>query len=1100
MSQTDVVAQTIPAPQTLPLLGNLHQIPKAGLIGHLLNVSKDFEDPGIFKLRFGSRVGIFVTHPDLVAELCDETRFRKIPGPGLRVVRKFAGDGLFTAFSEEANWGKAHRILLPAFSQRSMRGYYDLILEVCDKLVAKWTRLAGEEILVADDMTRLTLDSIAIAGFGHRFESFEHDELDPFLLSLGEALGEALNVITRLPIQQKFAKKSTAQFNADIVTMNKLVDDVIAQRRANPTDAKDLLNLMLTAVDPETGEGLDDLNIRYQVLTFLIAGHETTSGLLTFAFMELLKAPAVLAQAYAEVDRVLPGDTRPAYEHLAHLKVIERIVKETQRLWPTAPAFSVGPHEDQVIGGKWLMRKDRPVNIYAPGLQRHPSAWDAPEEFDIDRWLPDEEATHHPHAYKPFGNGARACIGRQFALVEAKLAIAMILQKFAIADRRGYRMTLKESLSIKPDDFWMRVRMRKPGERLTVAEPVKIDSGTADIGSAAGAGQRLSVVYGTSLGTARDIAEEIVERASADGFEARAISMDEALNTLPEDRVIVAVTATYNGRAPDSALAAEAAIDAGQFAEAKWPETRFAVLGIGNSQWPNYQAFPKKIDAAFEATGAKRLCARGEANGDGDFDGGVATFLKDLWAALGSKSEAVKAAGLSLQIVDGRDARAAVLPDQAVEMEIVRNDELVRPADGLWDFAQEQPRGSTRFITVKLPEGQVYAAGDHIAIYARNRKEHVDLAIERLGVAGAMQVVPSGASSRFRHLPVGRMVTVRQLLTDFVEIQDPMPRRALEVVAAQTRCPNTKTELAKLANDAVWQTEIADKRLTLLGLLVKFPAAELSLDSFVELSSGVAPRFYSIASSPLVSPDACDLIVGTVQAPAWSGIGTHQGFASTHMRDLAPGESVFGYVRRPNPPFAPPQDGAVPLVLIGPGTGFAPLRGFVQARAALLSSPPRLRGGAGGGSSSTSSTQREEEVPPPAPPGSPGGEQKGAPCHLFFGARHPDHDWLCRDEMERWAADGVIDLHMAYSQLPGHQHRYVQDAIWTARDEVWDVVQNGGQIFLCGDGKYMAPAVRDTLIRIHGDKTGGDHLAGSTWLEGLIEDGVYHQDVFGFGK
>ena len=1061
MSQTDVVAQTIPAPQTLPLLGNLHQIPKAGLIGHLLNVSKDFEDPGIFKLRFGSRVGIFVTHPDLVAELCDETRFRKIPGPGLRVVRKFAGDGLFTAFSEEANWGKAHRILLPAFSQRSMRGYYDLILEVCDKLVAKWTRLAGEEILVADDMTRLTLDSIAIAGFGHRFESFEHDELDPFLLSLGEALGEALNVITRLPIQQKFARKSTAQFNADIATMNKLVDDVIAQRRANPTDAKDLLNLMLTAVDPETGEGLDDLNIRYQVLTFLIAGHETTSGLLTFAFMELLKAPAVLAQAYAEVDRVLPGDTRPAYEHLAHLKVIERIVKETQRLWPTAPAFSVGPHEDQVIGGKWLMRKDRPVNIYAPGLQRHPSAWDAPEEFDIDRWLPDEEATHHPHAYKPFGNGARACIGRQFALVEAKLAIAMILQKFAIADRRGYRMTLKESLSIKPDDFWMRVRMRKPGERLTVAEPVKIESGTADIGSAAGAGQRLSVIYGTSLGTARDIAEEIVERASADGFEARAISMDEALNTLPEDRVIVAVTATYNGRAPDSALAAEAAIDAGQFAEAKWPETRFAVLGIGNSQWPNYQAFPKKIDAAFEATGAQRLCPRGEANGDGDFDGGVATFLKDLWAALGSKGEAVKASGLSLQIVDGRDARAAVLPDQAVEMEIVRNDELVRPADGLWDFAQEPPRGSTRFITVKLPEGQVYAAGDHIAIYARNRKEHVDLAIERLGVAGAMQVVPSGASSRFRHLPVGRTVTVRQLLTDFVEIQDPMPRRALEVVAAQTRCPNTKTELAKLANDAVWQTEIADKRLTLLGLLVKFPAAELSLDSFVELSSGVAPRFYSIASSPLVSPDACELIVGTVQAPAWSGIGTHQGFASTHMRDLAPGESVFGYVRRPNPPFAPPQDGAVPLVLIGPGTGFAPLRGFVQERAALDAT---------------------------------------APCHLFFGARHPDHDWLCRDEMERWAADGVIDLHMAYSQVPGHPHRYVQDAIWAARDAVWDVVQKGGQIFLCGDGRFMAPAVRDTLIRIHADKTGGDHLAGSTWLEGLIEDGVYHQDVFGFGK
>ena len=100
---------------------------------------------------------------------------------------------------------------------------------------------------------------------------------------------------------------------------------------------------MLSAVDPESGEGLDDLNIRYQVLTFLIAGHETTSGLLTFAQHLLLRHPHVLAQAYAEVDRVLPGDTRPDYAHVVKLEVIERVLKEAQRLWPTAPAFSLAP-------------------------------------------------------------------------------------------------------------------------------------------------------------------------------------------------------------------------------------------------------------------------------------------------------------------------------------------------------------------------------------------------------------------------------------------------------------------------------------------------------------------------------------------------------------------------------------------------------------------------------------------------------------------------------------------------------------------------------------------------------------------------------------
>ena len=109
---------TFPSPPALPVVGHLHHIIRQGLIGYLLHAGRDFPG-GIFKLKFGSRVGLFVTNPDLVAELCDETRFRKMPGPGLRVVRRFAGDGLFTAFSEEDNWGKAHRILLPAFAQRA---------------------------------------------------------------------------------------------------------------------------------------------------------------------------------------------------------------------------------------------------------------------------------------------------------------------------------------------------------------------------------------------------------------------------------------------------------------------------------------------------------------------------------------------------------------------------------------------------------------------------------------------------------------------------------------------------------------------------------------------------------------------------------------------------------------------------------------------------------------------------------------------------------------------------------------------------------------------------------------------------------------------
>ena len=1046
-----------PTPRGLPVVGHLHQIARAGLVGHLLAVSRDYPD-GVFQLKFGSRVGIFVTDPDVVAALSDETRFRKMPGPGLRVVRRFAGDGLFTAFSEEPNWGKAHRILLPAFSQRAMRGYFDLIVEVCDQLVGKWERLAGTDVHVADDMTRLTLDSIAIAGFGHRFRSFEREELDSFLVALGDALSESMSTITRMPFQKPFARKAQARFDAAIAEMNTLVDGIIADRRARPDPAaKDLLSLMLTAVDPQTGEPLDDLNIRYQVLTFLIAGHETTSGMLAFAFSYLLRNPAILAQAYAEVDRVLPGDTAPDYAQVARLDVIERVLKEALRIWPTAPSFALAPFQDEVVAGH-LFRKDRPINVFSPGLHRNPKVWADPEEFDIDRWLPENEATHHPHAYKPFGNGERACIGRQFAMVEAKIAMAMLLRRFAISDPHGYRLTVKETLTIKPDNFTMRVRLRGPHERFDMAAPATAAT-DQPVAAVEGTGKRFAVLYGTSLGTARDIAEEIAERARVDGFDVTVRAMDESLRAgaEPEDKVLVFVTATYNGRAPDSAVAVERALDADQFAGADWSGASFAVLGVGNSQWPNYQAFPKRVDAAIEAAGATRLMPRAQADGQGDFDGAVAGFVRDLWRALGAAEPSVaQAGGVMLTTVDTAATRAAALPEHAQQLAVLANEELVRPAEGLWDFAIEPPRSSTRAIRLRLPEGQSYRTGDHLAVYARNRPELVDRAIARLDLDGAAQVRIDGQGSRMRHLPLGETVTVRQLLSDFVELSDPLPRRALAAVT--TRCPDTRARLTAL--EARYDEEVAGKRLTLIDLLDRFPAAELTLEQLVELSAPIAPRFYSIASSPLRSPDAVDLLVGTTQAPAWSGLGEHRGFASSYMAGVEPGATVFGYVRRPNPAFAPPADPAVPLILIGPGTGFAPLRGFLQEREAT----------------------------------------GGATSLLFFGCRHPDHDWFCRDEMERWRDQGLVELFTAFSAKPDHPWRFVQDALWAERTRVWAALEAGAQVFLCGDGRYMAPAVRDTLIRIRMEQAGDDHAQGSAWLERMMEDGRFHQDVFGFGK
>ncbi|WP_375429169.1 cytochrome P450 [uncultured Sphingomonas sp.] len=295
--------------------------------------------------------------------------------------------------------------------------------------------------------------------------------------------------------------------------------------------------------------------------------------------------------------------------------MIERILNEALRLWATAPPYTVAPYEDAVIGGRWHLRKDRPVNVFMLGLHRNAKAWPDSEEFDIDRSLPKNVATHHPHAYKSFGDGERACIGRQFAMAEAKIAMAMLLRAFSVSDPHGYRLRIKETLTIKPEEFFIRVRTRQPHERLQLGTGEAVAE-EVEVGAIAGTGQRFAVLYGASLGTARDIAEELAERARVDGFEVVVRSMDDSLRdgAAPEDKVIVIVAATYNGRAPDSAVEVERALDAGAFEGADWSGARFAVLGVGNSQWPNYQHFPKRVDAAIEATGATWLLPRAEVD------------------------------------------------------------------------------------------------------------------------------------------------------------------------------------------------------------------------------------------------------------------------------------------------------------------------------------------------------------------------------------------------------------------------------------------------------------------------------------------------------
>ncbi len=180
--------------------------------------------------------------------------------------------------------------------------------------------------------------------------------------------------------------------------MNKMVDEVIATRRGDAEAAeskKDMLGAMMTGVDRTTGTQLDDVNIRYQINTFLIAGHETTSGLLSCTIYALLKHPDVLKKAYEEVDRVLGPDTdvRPTYSQVTQLTYITQILKEALRLWPPAPAYGISPLQDETIGGKYKLKKNTFITVLVLALHRDPSVWGPnPDAFDPENFSKEAEA------------------------------------------------------------------------------------------------------------------------------------------------------------------------------------------------------------------------------------------------------------------------------------------------------------------------------------------------------------------------------------------------------------------------------------------------------------------------------------------------------------------------------------------------------------------------------------------------------------------------------------------------------------------------------------------------------------------------------------
>lgn len=359
-----------------------------------------------------------------------------------RPLRAFLGSGLLT--SEGEVWERHRRIVQPVFAQRHLAGFAPEIVAAAERRTATWRD--GGIVDVADQMRALTLDVVGRVLFG---------------TSLGasaQRIGDALGAVQRAAIVGELLAGALPQRAGEkwlrgvlgiagaADTLDAVVSEIIAKRRAEPPcGGSDLLDLLLTARDQD-GSEFDDGEIRDEVLTLMLAGHETTSNALTWALALLSLFPAARRRLEAEVDDVLADSTAGADE-VDRLVFTEGVINEAMRLYP--PAWSIereAVDADEIAGIPVAAGTTVVVPIYL--LHRHPEFWPDPEGFDPERFLTDTDRPRY--AFLPFGGGRRICVGAGFAMFEAKLLLASIARTHRLDLLSGGMPTARAQVTLRP--------------------------------------------------------------------------------------------------------------------------------------------------------------------------------------------------------------------------------------------------------------------------------------------------------------------------------------------------------------------------------------------------------------------------------------------------------------------------------------------------------------------------------------------------------------------------------------------------------------------------------------------------------------------------
>ncbi|HEY7956479.1 MAG TPA: cytochrome P450 [Polyangia bacterium] len=437
-----------------PILGVLPSLRYYGAIDYFTRAWRRYGDT--FRVRLGTRDVLIVVHPEAIEQVFLKNRENYIKGPTYRSLRMLTGEGLLTLEGEP--WRKRRRMAQPAFHKESVRALTASMVAVTrDTLDALHARLPDGGIVDAHhEMMRLTLEVVGETLFGQRLG----DRTDA---SAG-AFGDALELLSRrgnnpVAIPLSVPTPGNLRLRRALALLDELVYAIIGRAReasARPT----LLSMLCDARDADSGEALTDRELRDEVITLVLAGHETTALTLTWGFTLLGRHPEVVARMRAEVAEVL-GDREPTADDLPRLIYLRQVIDEILRL--RSPVWALGR---DVVGDDTLcgvrVRAGETVMPLPYLTHRHPGFWEEPERFDPDRFAPKRAEGRHHWAYYPFSAGPRMCIGNLFSIAEAQVILAMLLQRCDVELTSMRPVPLAPMMTLRPGGpVEVRLRWRK---------------------------------------------------------------------------------------------------------------------------------------------------------------------------------------------------------------------------------------------------------------------------------------------------------------------------------------------------------------------------------------------------------------------------------------------------------------------------------------------------------------------------------------------------------------------------------------------------------------------------------------------------------------